>query len=147
MELLVYFIILAVVFALSASKKGKKDAKKRAAEGYGASSHKIDRGRVTPTAVGKNSTQANRQTAMSRGGGGLAGRAKGAASEWKKSIYEADRDKHYDRESLDYCDSDVPSSEGISFRNLPPGADELAYLRSWNRNRERMLEKSLESRS
>ena len=73
-------------------------------------------------------------------------RARHAASEWKKSIYEADRDSHYDRGSLDYCDSDVPASGGISFRDLPSGSDELAYLRKWNAAREKMLEKSLESR-
>ena len=75
-------------------------------------------------------------------------RAKRAASGWAKQLYEADADKHlhYDQESLDYCDSDVPASGGISFRDLPSGADELAYLRKWNANREKLLEKSLESR-
>ena len=72
--------------------------------------------------------------------------AQNAASEWRKNLYEADRDSHYDRGSLDYCDSDVPSSSGISFRQLPEGTDELAYLVRWNQNRERLLEKSLESR-
>ena len=146
MEVFIYVLLIIVIVAMNATKKAKKDAKKREAGGDGASTHKIDSGRVTPTAVGKNSARASRQKAM-QAAGNLGKKARNAAGEWKKSIYEADRDSHYDRESLDYCDSDVPSSEGISFRGLPEGADELAYLRSWNRTRERQLEKSLESRS
>ena len=85
-------------------------------------------------------------TQPAKTGGDIYHKAKQRTEDWRKQLYEADRDKHYDRGSLDYCDSDIPSSGGITFRDLPPGTDELLYLRRWNRSRERMLEKSLETR-
>ena len=88
----------------------------------------------------------NRPRPEQKSGGSVSQRARQAAGEWRKSVYEADRDTHYDRHSLDYCDSDVPSSRGITFRGLPEGTDELAYLARFNRGRERLLEQSLESR-
>ena len=123
MELLLDFIIVMgiVVFSVAAGKKKNQNTGK---------------GPVP------NVPRETRQHSAASPGG----RARHAASEWKKSIYEADRDSHYDRGSLDYCDSDVPSSGGITFRNLPEGTDELAYLARFNRNREKLLEQSLESK-
>ena len=125
-------IVMAVVlFSLNAVKKGKDQAKAR-------STHTVPnqpRGEYTKPAKTGGDIYHKAQNA-----------AQHAASEWRKNLYEADRDSHYDRGSLDDCDSDGPSSAGITFRNLPAGTDDLSYLVRWNENRERMLEKSLESR-
>lgn len=85
-------------------------------------------------------------TKPAKSGGDIYHKAKQRTEDWRKQLYEADRDRSYDRESLDYCDSDIPASGGITFRDLPAGTDELLYLRRWNHSRERMLEKSLETR-
>ena len=69
-----------------------------------------------------------------------------AFENWTKSLYEAEKEEEYDHALLDYCDSDVPSSPGISFRQLREGTDELAYLAAYNRKREKMLERSLEEK-
>lgn len=44
---------------------------------------------------------------------------------------------------LGYCSSDAPESQGITFRNLPPGADELSILIRANARREKALEQSM----
>lgn len=149
--ILIYIVFIAVMIRLIVRQRKNSQGEKKPENT--AASHRIDRGRVTPAAVGKqsstrvNSSRSETVRRVPEAGRNIASRARGAATEWARSVYEADRDSHYDRESLDYCDSDVPSGEGISFRELPAGTDELAYLRTWNRKREKLLEKSLESRS
>ena len=124
MELLidVLIVVAIVIFSLNVDKKKKQKAQS------------------------SRQPVPNRPRPEQRSGGSVSQRARQAATEWRKSVYEADRDAHYDRQSLDYCDSDVPSSGGITFRGLPEGTDELAYLARFNRGRERLLEQSLESR-
>lgn len=43
--------------------------------------------------------------------------------------------------------SSIPQGDGITFRGLRPGTDELAVLIRYNTARERELERSLESRN
>lgn len=137
MESIVVVIIFVVVFLLNTSgkakkKKGNTPVPNRPREGQ------VSRPNRPRPAVANAAGAARNVT----------DRARKAASGWAKQLYEADSDRHsdYDQASLDYCDSDVPASGGISFRDLPSGSDELAYLRKWNASREKMLEKSLESR-
>jgi len=134
-SLIVVMIILAVVL-MNSSKKNKK---------------KNDTPVPNQPRQGQVARPNRPRPAMPNASGAarnVTDRAKKAASGWAKQLYEADSDRHqhYDQASLDYCDSDVPASGGISFRDLPSGADELAYLRKWNASREKLLEKSLESR-
>ncbi|MBQ6362203.1 MAG: hypothetical protein IJJ25_13795 [Lachnospiraceae bacterium] len=134
-SLIVVMIVLALVLMNSSKKNKKKNdtpVPNKPREGKTARPNRPQPVRPNAAGAARNVTD----------------RAKKAASGWAKQLYEADADKHlhYDQNSLDYCDSDVPASGGISFRDLPSGADELAYLRKWNANRERLLEKSLESR-
>ena len=131
-RLFIVFVIVFVALLSSSSKKKKKE-----------SGPVPNRPRQAPS-VPNRPRQAVRNAAANAGH-----RAKQAASDWRKQLYEADaeRDSHYDRGSLDYCDSNVPASGGISFRDLPAGSDELQYLRRWNAQREKLLERSLESRS
>lgn len=54
-------------------------------------------------------------------------------------------DENYDDHLLDYCDSDLPTTRGISFKDVPSGGDELLYLRRFNRQREKQLEHALQN--
>ena len=139
MELIfdVLVVIGVVLFSVMAGKNKTKNAAKKSA-----SVPNQPRGEYTkPAQSGADIFHKDKPAA-----GGLAGRTRQAAADWRRQLYEADRDRHYDHESLDYCDSDIPASGGITFRNLPEGTDELQYLRRWNSSRERMLEKALETR-
>lgn len=71
--------------------------------------------------------------------GGAAGRARGKDAKKLREEQENARAE----QMLGYCSSDAPDARGITFRNLPPGTDELSVLIRANAQREKELERSM----
>ena len=162
MELIIEILMVAVIMIFAsgkATKKGKKEAAERQKNHYGGTlptqvqspgGDVAAPGRVVPN-VQRSASGRVAPTIFPAGAGGAAGtvkeKAQQAVHSWAKNLYEADGDKYsYDSHSLDYCDSDLPNTEGISFKDLKPGADELEMLIRFNHRREKQLEQALQSR-
>ena len=160
MELILEIVIVAVILIFASgksTKKGKKEAAERARNNYGktlpvevqkAGGDVAAPGRVVPN-VQRSASGRVAPSIFPVGGTSqtMKEKAQHAVHEWAKNLYEADGDKYtYDNHSLDYCDSDLPNTEGISFKDLKPGADELEVLIRFNNRREKQLEQALQSR-
>lgn len=126
MDVLVVFlcaIVWVVLKIVAGSKKGKKT---KEPFNYG-SSHQNQYSAAAKRV--KNAADAGRKNMASR------------AEAMKHRATHAD--DNYDDRMLDFCDSTLPDTRGITFRGLPEGTDELLYLRRYNRQREKDLERAL----
>ncbi|MCD8077543.1 MAG: hypothetical protein LUE63_04055 [Lachnospiraceae bacterium] len=118
----IVFLIWVVQLVRRAQTKGKQDAAERRRTGYGSAaprSETRDPGRVTPTIPRPEMRKKNATAKPSRP----------AAKQKHQTVHQQ-----------------LVDADGITFRGLRPGTDELEYLIQYNRARESRLEQALESR-
>ncbi|MCD8330068.1 MAG: hypothetical protein LUC27_05175 [Lachnospiraceae bacterium] len=116
------FLIWIIQLVRRAQTKGKQEAAERQRTGYGSTasrSEKHDPGRVTPTIPRPEIRKKNATAKPSRS----------AANQKHQTVQQQ-----------------LVDANGITFRGLRPGTDELEYLIQYNRARESRLEQALESR-
>lgn len=119
------FLIWVIQLVRRAQTKGKQEAAERRRTGYGSAASRTSRtdgndpGRVTPTIPRPGMQRKNP----------AAGPSRSAAPRKGQTVRQQ-----------------LVDANGITFRDLRPGTDELEYLIQYNRARESQLEQALESR-